>query len=472
MADEAPIPLLRKHYVVGDVLLDKYRLLEKLAVGGMGEVWRAKNEVLQVEVAVKVMFELGRGSAKVAVERAHTEARLAAQLHHPAVCSALDFGISERGEPLVVSELLHGSGLDELILTEGPLPPARAAQLILPILDALGAAHDKGIIHRDVKPSNIFLARDEHGSIRPKLLDFGIARGLADDHRITMAGVVCGTPDYMSPEQARGSKDVDARSDVWSVCATLYEMVAGRPPFRGDNYNEVMFKVIHEPYPPIRHLLEADAELAAILERGLTKQRAARFQSTRELARSLSQFLLQRGVDVDVCGVSLRSRLSSSASLPVSEAEQALVERITARASQIAVTMPRAVASAPRHERPSLAPVRKRPGHRRWLLTALATASLLGLAAWSSRPLARASVEQQDLGAGAVIEPPALIAEVVEPPAVSELGLPDEELVPAVVPPPPARGVAPKSPKARSTNDTSQKRAPKPRNALGYDFGI
>jgi eukaryotic-like serine/threonine-protein kinase len=308
-ADESTSP---GEYRPGQLLLGKYRLLAPLARGGMGEVWQAENELLSSAVALKIMFRTETDASETSRRRAHSEASLAAQLHHPAVCAALDFGISDAGDPLVVSELLTGEGLDQVLLEQGPLSAIRAAQLILPIVDALGAAHDAGIVHRDVKPSNLFLARDAQGGIQPKLLDFGIARGVSESTHITVAGSICGTPDYMSPEQARGRRDVDARSDLWSVCATIYELVSGRAPFAADNYNAVIFAVVqHEP-APLSQLPAADRGLAKIVERGLRKQREERFQSARELARALSEFLLSRGVETDVCGHSLRARLSAA----------------------------------------------------------------------------------------------------------------------------------------------------------------
>ncbi len=358
-------------YAPGEILLGRYRLIEPLAVGGMGAVWRAHNQLLDAEVAVKVMVRLASDPTGVALQRAHREARLAAQLRHPAVCATIDFGISDRGDPVVVSELLHGEGLDEVLESEGPLSTTRAGQLLLPVLDGLAAAHSKGIVHRDVKPSNIFLARDEAGNLQPKLIDFGIARGLSDKQRITVAGLVCGTPDYMSPEQASGSNDVDWRSDLWSVCVSLYELVSGRVPFEANNYNAVMFAVIHRPYAHLGALGAEDHDFLAIIERGLSKDRAARFQSARELARQVSMFLLARGVDVDACGHLLRTRLSVP-EIQLTIGERAPL-RTTPMAVQLAPTLPRSMARVGVKARSA----------RRLQVLALAVTSLLGVAAGS-----------------------------------------------------------------------------------------
>ena len=461
----------RPDYAPGEVLLGKYQLVERLATGGMGTVWRARNQLLESDVAVKVMFRAATDPAGIALQRAHSEARLAAQLQHPAVCSAFDFGISDRGDPIVVTELLHGQSLDQVLRKDGPLPATRAVQLLLPMLDGLAAAHAKGIVHRDLKPANIFLVREPDGSEQPKLLDFGIARGLADKQRITVAGVICGTPDYMSPEQARGSNDVDLRSDLWSVCASLYELVTSRVPFNGDNYNAVMFAVANEDPTPIAELIGADRALIAIIERGLTKDRNQRFQSARELAKQLAVFLLERGVEVDACGHALRSRLSSPEIL-LTESEQALVNSRPWRDSRLAPTLRR----APTSRRTAVLP---RASLRHWKILSLGFASLLGLGAWSSsdarRPASSTSAEL------AVTQPMTL------PPILIE-GRVDR----SVQPPSVAPNLASKSPRASlagslptkpesaalvASSSTSARHPVKPgtplkSNALGYDFGL
>jgi eukaryotic-like serine/threonine-protein kinase len=363
-----------------------------------------------------------------------------------------------------------------VLAIEGRLSPVRAAQLLLPVLDGLGAAHNKGIVHRDVKPSNIFLAHDESGNLQPKLLDFGIARGLADKQRITVAGLVCGTPDYMSPEQARGSNDVDLRSDIWSMCATLYELVTDRVPFPADNYNAVMFAVLHRSHQPIIELAAADAELLAIIERGLNKDREQRFQSTRELAKHLSMFLLSRGIEVDACGHSLRSRMSSP-EINLTSSELALVRAPAARESQLAPTVRRSMLPLLQLTRQQL-----RVPTRHWGLVALGLGSLLSLGAWSASarttqpPQAvrdepqslRASNEAGDLSVASVGDAPLArdkaTASNAKPKQASAGGRPGPG------------AIASKTPKAGSELGPGGARSAKPaapnRNALGYDFGL
>jgi eukaryotic-like serine/threonine-protein kinase len=448
-------------YSPGQVLLGKYQLVAPIARGGMGEVWHARNELLSSDVALKIMFPAESDSGDTSRRRAHSEARLAAQLRHPAVCSALDFGISDAGDPVVVSELLTGEGLDQVLLEQGPLGAVRVAQLMLPILDALAVAHDAGIVHRDVKPSNLFLARDASGYLQPKLLDFGIARGISEATHITLAGSICGTPDYMSPEQARGRRDIDGRSDLWSVCATIYELVSGRAPFAAENYNAVIFAVAQRDPLPLSKLPAADRGLAKIVDRGLRKAREERFQSARELARALAEFLLSRGVETDVCGHSLRARLQAAevaaAPLPLLKLKIQSAASLAAK-SRLAKT--RSGASPRAATRSS---VRLR---RAGALAAIA-ATLAILSGWRAH--------RHEAG----IEPAAPVLAVVEPLRFEPSGdAPPAEAAPLAensVPPLSASARSNSKPAPGSERTATAGKRPKDAlhtNALGYDFGL
>jgi serine/threonine-protein kinase len=450
-------------YLPGQVLLGKYRLVAPLAHGGMGEVWHARNELLCSEVALKIMFRPETDSGDTSRRRAHSEARLAAQLRHPAVCSALDFGMSDAGDPVVVSELLTGEGLDQVLLEQGPLGAVRIAQLMLPILDALAVAHDAGIVHRDVKPSNLFLARDASGYIQPKLLDFGIACGISEATHITMAGSICGTPDYMSPEQARGRRDIDARSDLWSVCATMYELVSGRAPFAAENYNAVIFAVVQHDPKPLSELPAADRGLAKIVDRGLRKAREERFQSARELARALAEFLLSRGLETDVCGHSLRARLQAvelaAAPLPLLKLKTRSAASLAAK-SRLAKTQ--SLASKRAATRTSTSTRLRRAG----ALAAIA-ATLAVLSGWRA--------QRVEMGAEAAA--PALA--VVEPIRFDTTSdAPPAQVVQAesnVEPPLSAKATSSSKPVPGSERTATAGKRPKDAlraNALGYDFGL
>jgi serine/threonine protein kinase len=298
-------------YVPGHALADRYELLRLLGEGGTGVVWVAHDRVLNLEVAVKLVLpgEEARGDF---AKRAQTEARAAARLAHPAVCRAMDFGLSAYGEPYIVSELLSGESLDVSLARAGRLEAAHAVRILLPILDALGAAHASGIVHRDVKPANVFLAHEGPHRLQPKLLDFGIARWIGDPRAPIDAGI-CGTPEYMSPEQVRGSDEIDGRSDVWNFCATLYDVITGVVPFRGDTCQAVLRSVQCDNPDPVTTFCAGDDELSAIILRGLSRNLEDRWQSADELARELCRWLLALGIETDICDHSLRARLRESA---------------------------------------------------------------------------------------------------------------------------------------------------------------
>lgn len=223
----------------------RYRLDQSIGQGGMGTVWRGHDELLNREVAVKeVRFppELGRKEIDDLRERTMREARATARLSHPNVITTYDV-VEEDDRPWIVMELLPTRSLAEVLRDDGPLPPHRVAQIGLDVLSALETAHAQGVVHRDVKPSNVLLTEDG----RAVLTDFGIAT-VAGDPALTSTGVVLGSPSYMSPERARG-KAFGPESDLWSLGATLFAAAEGRPPFHGDNALGVLTSVISEPVP-------------------------------------------------------------------------------------------------------------------------------------------------------------------------------------------------------------------------------
>jgi serine/threonine-protein kinase len=299
-------PPADERYTPGDVVHDKYTLVRTVGQGGFGTVWVAHNTVLEVHVALK-LIELEEDERTVQGDRLLEEARAAAQLNHPSIVRVFDFGRTGLGDPFVVMELLNGESLYDRFRRKSRLSAAEAVKLLLPIVDALAAAHAKGIIHRDVKPENVILAEDETGRMRPKLLDFGIARRVDVDRKLTAKGSVVGTPDYMSPEQARGETDVDDRADVWSLCVVLYELICGQMPFGGPNYNALLWAIIESPPKPIVEHAAGDDELWVIIEKGLRKTPAERWASMRELGRALAAWLLTHGIGEDACGTSLKS---------------------------------------------------------------------------------------------------------------------------------------------------------------------
>jgi serine/threonine protein kinase len=305
---EFPLPAfaLRR----GDLIADKYRLARPIGEGAMGSVWVAKNEVLDVDIAIKFMrTDTPRSDPQNLYKRLLQEARAAARLGHPAIVRVFDFGRTGDGTPFIVMELLKGEPLSSLLQREGRLEVTRALQMMLPIADALATAHDRGIVHRDIKPENIFIASDEYGRLQPKLVDFGIARLSEGTGTLTRSGALLGTPDYMSPEQARGEPDVDHRVDVWALCVVLYELMAGRRPFgqEGSNYLAVLRAIVHDNVRPFLDYEVGDKALWVIIERGLRKRPQERWDTMRVLGEALALWLYERGIREDAFGASLKT---------------------------------------------------------------------------------------------------------------------------------------------------------------------
>jgi len=290
----------------------------------MGVVWKARSTALDVEVAVKLVRSSPNPSAD-AFKRMAREAHAAAKLGHPAMATVLDFGATSSGDPFVVMELLHGESLGDVLGREQRVEPMRAVGTLLPILEGLREAHDKGIVHRDIKPENLFLSRTARGRLQPKVLDFGIAKLEAPDEtqaRLTQDGAVLGSPGYFSPEQARGETDIDLRTDVWSICVVLYELITGELPFSGPNYNALLMAILKETPKSITQHGYGDGALWEIIERGLQREREDRWSSMWELGRALAAWLYQQGVHADVTSRSIKevwidSRASEQAPSPL-----------------------------------------------------------------------------------------------------------------------------------------------------------
>src|SRR6478609_10258547 len=299
-----PLPV---RYEVGAVLSGKYRLEALLGEGGMGAVWRASNLLLDLPVAIKLIrSDLDRGALRA---RLQLEARAAAKLGHPSIVRVFDVGESEFGDPFIVMEHLRGETLAQMIV-RGRLSPVRAAQLLLPIIDALAVAHSRGIVHRDLKPDNVMIALEEQ-HVCPKILDFGIAK-LTDAHdsdlKLTEFGAVVGSPEYMSPEQARGRDDIDASTDIWSTCVVLYEAVTGVTPFCASNLNALLRNIVEDAPKPLSDYGLDAPDLWRILQRGLHKDRAQRYPKIADLGQALAGWLMSRGVADDAYGTTLDSK--------------------------------------------------------------------------------------------------------------------------------------------------------------------
>ncbi|HEX7671716.1 MAG TPA: serine/threonine-protein kinase, partial [Polyangiaceae bacterium] len=303
MTSVPPRPrMTSRYYTPGEVIAGKYELMSLIGEGGMGSVWLARNLSIDSRVALKLLrADL---DADDAAERLLQEARAAARIGHRAIVRVFDVGHTEQGDPFLVMELLEGDSLATVLASRGRLTPIQAVQTLLPIIDAVAAAHGRGIVHRDLKPDNIFLVREQRRT-QPKVLDFGIAKvneRVGPARTVTRQGTVLGSPGYMSPEQARGLPGIDQRTDVWSICVVLYECITGRAAFEGDNYNALMCAIIEATVVPSVQFAAGDAALWAILERGLSKSPDDRWASMRALGIALVAWLSSHGIDQDVCG--------------------------------------------------------------------------------------------------------------------------------------------------------------------------
>ncbi len=278
--------------------LGRYEVVRRIGRGGFGTVYEATHRELRKRVAVKVLH---REFALHPTVRARftREAVAASGLRHPHVVDVTDVGVSE-GQPYIVMEFLEGETLRERCAREGALPVTDALDLLLPVFDAIAAAHEQGVVHRDLKPDNVFLARAGlHGAEVPKLLDFGIVkmRGDAPDRKgtLTGSGALLGTPAYMSPEQAQNLREVDARSDQFSLGAIVYECVTGRRAFEGEGMIDILHRVAVEPVTPPRSLRpDLPVGLDAAVLRALEKSPSARFDDVRAFGAALLPFASAR----------------------------------------------------------------------------------------------------------------------------------------------------------------------------------
>ena len=264
----------------GSVLADRYELEERIAGGGMGEVWRARDLLLERTVAVKLLRETLAEDAVVA-ERFRREALMAAQLSHPNMAGVYDY-VQGGDRPGIVMEFVDGETLAEKLARDGRLDVGEAATIASGLLYALHSAHEAGIVHRDVKPGNVMLA--SNGDV--KVTDFGVARAVAD-HTLTETGMVIGTAHYLAPEQVAG-EPATPKSDLYSAGAVLFEMLTGRKPFEADTPIAVAMKRLTEDPPPVRSLRnDVPTAVAQVVDRALARDPAARFPSAEAMRGSL-----------------------------------------------------------------------------------------------------------------------------------------------------------------------------------------
>jgi serine/threonine-protein kinase len=282
--------------LIGTTLSGRYLVTRKVGQGGMGAVYEATHTMIGKRVAVKVLLDK-YARREAIMQRLEQEARLASSCQNEHIIDITDFGTTEDGRTFVVMEYLEGESLAECLARETRLPEQRVLAIVSQAASALAAAHAKGIVHRDIKPENLFLLRRKDRDF-VKVVDFGISKSLrASDEaeeqpRLTQTGMVLGTPLYMSPEQARGDDELDARVDIYALGVIMYEATTGRVPFVGNNYLSVISQVLNEDAIPPRQLRpELSEELEAIVLRAMAKDRDDRYASATDLLRDVTALL-------------------------------------------------------------------------------------------------------------------------------------------------------------------------------------
>src|SRR5262245_28669479 len=256
----------------------------------MGCVVQALHLALGTRVAVKFLLPDALDN-QLAVERFLREARAAVRLRSEHVCRVHDVGTFENGAPFMVMEFLDGADLAAVVARQGALPVATAVDHVLQACEAVAEAHASGVIHRDLKPANLFLTRRADGSPLNKVLDFGISKlaaGDKDEIDLTQTATVIGSPGYMSPEQLRSSRDVDVRTDVWSLGVILYQLVEGQPPFRANTITEIALRIGMDPTPPFT--VTVPDGFPAVVFRALEKDPDARYRTVADFAAAIAPF--------------------------------------------------------------------------------------------------------------------------------------------------------------------------------------
>jgi serine/threonine protein kinase len=333
--------------VPGDIIADKYRVERVLGIGGMGVVVAARHVTLDQVVAIKFLVGDRTGSTREElVARFLAEARAAARIDSDHVCRVFDVAQTPNGIPFMVMEHLEGNDLEEELERRGQLGLTEAVDYVLQAAEAIAAAHQLGIVHRDMKPANVFLALRPDGSRRVKILDFGISKAMSvNSFRAGAEATTLGTPAYMSPEQVRASSSVDGRTDIWALGAILYEAITGQMAFVGDNLKAILDMVISDdpcPMSALRRDVPPDLEHA--VSKCLERDRERRWPNAAQLARALAPF---GSIGIVSSLTNVQRELGSLSSLKGVAAQS--VEPMVASVRNIVATQPDPAEISQRH---------------------------------------------------------------------------------------------------------------------------
>jgi serine/threonine-protein kinase len=352
--------------LVGTVLEGAYRITRLMGEGGMGAVYEAVQLRLNKRVAIKLMAR-DLASNREALARFHREAEITSHLGHPHLVTVFDFGQAESGEPYLVMEYLEGEDLDHRLRRVGRMPIEAVVHVVRQVASALNAAHDQGVVHRDLKPGNVFLVQIPGEPDFVKILDFGISKVKAARTQLTSASAVMGTPNYMAPEQATGMvEEIDHRTDQWALACIAWEMLLGRGPFVADETAALLYQIINlDPHPLAPRVPGLPPAVETALRRALRKKPAERFSSMREFSRDLEEAATGRPSDVTPAPMTVPAALAAGGTVlygatpvpPAPAPAPAPVRQLSARAPRDA----RKIAnSAHVHLRNWIAPIQGR----------------------------------------------------------------------------------------------------------------